>query len=494
MARYTTLRRVILLPFAVVQCLVMIGAYTAGATGATIAARQINGLVNAAVGGMIVALIYFALDRLLRRILIPGLADGHSAALPIDAPAIVPLKADLPAAAPASAVSTPPEQIVDRVASAVHETRDPLQAQVQQQRLEIEHLTMIIDALPEGVIVLSNDSRVLLVNATARGWTKADSEALDVIFAAVNQTLTEADQALAEGETLIGTIHDPPPAYPHLLPIGPRRRVALYGRILEAHRAALLSWSGERAGTIILLRDVTAAARWEAARRALGSDALSSGGEGARLLARTAPYLQKLISELRDQLWMTEPINAAIREMDVEALVWSVANDWRQVIGAANLRLDVHLDTHGTVVFGDERRLRWALGSLIDSAIKHTPADIPGRRVLALEMKGVVDGFVQIRVRDSGMGIEPEMIGQIFQPQQPEHLRLLNGTAEEPERQLLALRSARAIIAMHGGRLEIRSQPGEGTSVSVWLPLTAPALAAPASDDNGDTRELTPNQ
>lgn len=491
MARYTTIRTVILLAFAIVQCLVMVGAYTAGAAGATIAARQINGLVTAAGGGMIVALVYFGIDRLLRRVLIPD----QTAALPIDAPAILPLKADLPADAPASAISAPPEQIVDRVANAVHETRDPLQAQVQQQRLEIQHLTMIIDALPEGVIVLSNDSRVLLVNATARGWTKADTEALDAIFAAVNQTLTEADRALAEGETLIGTIHDPPPAYPHLLPIGPRRRVALYGRILEAHRAALLSWSGERAGTIILLRDVTAAARWEAARRALGSDALStSGGEGARLLARTAPYLQKLISELRDQLWMAEPINAAIRELDVEALVWSVANDWRQVTGAANLRLDVHLDVHGTVVFGDERRLRWALGSLIDSAIKHTPADIPGRRVFTLEVKGVVDGFVQIRVRDSGMGIEPEMIAQIFQPQQPEHLRLLNGTAEEPERQLQALRSARAIIAMHGGRLEIRSQPGEGTSTSVWLPLTAPALAAPASDDNDDTRELTPNQ
>ena len=94
----------------------------------------------------------------------------------------------------------------------------------------------------------------------------------------------------------------------------------------------------------------------------------------SREISPHAPALQKMIVEMRELLSGETPlVEPAARSMPLETLVWAVANEWRQVAQAANLTVNVEVQRSGLTVYGDERRLRWALGNVVDNAIKYTP-------------------------------------------------------------------------------------------------------------------------
>ena len=75
------------------------------------------------------------------------------------------------------------------------------------------------------------------------------------------------------------------------------------------------------------------------------------------------------------------------------------------------------------------------------------------------------DGW-QITIRDDGPGIDAEEASQIFEPYH-------RGKAAQrlPEGMGLGLSIARDLVLAHHGTLDIVSQPGEGSSFNVWLPL-----------------------
>jgi two-component system, NtrC family, sensor kinase len=77
------------------------------------------------------------------------------------------------------------------------------------------------------------------------------------------------------------------------------------------------------------------------------------------------------------------------------------------------------------------------------------------------------DGQVRIRVRDSGIGIPPEVLPQIFEP--------FFTTKEEQQRTGLGLAVARSIVEQHGGEITVASIPGQGTEFVVALPAAIPA-------------------
>ena len=98
------------------------------------------------------------------------------------------------------------------------------------------------------------------------------------------------------------------------------------------------------------------------------------------------------------------------RQLPLDTLIWAVANEWKQVAQAANLTMTVTIDRPGLQIVGDERRLRWALGNIIDNAIKYTP---PGGKI-SLEIKDEEDGYARLRVRDNGVGIAADELPHVF--------------------------------------------------------------------------------
>src|SRR5262249_44308467 len=124
-----------------------------------------------------------------------------------------------------------------------------------------------------------------------------------------------------------------------------------------------------------------------------------------------AIVLQKLVVEMREITMPDAPrVREGQRPLRLETLVWAIANEWRQVAAAANLALEVLIERKGLYILGDERRLRWAIGNLVDNAIKYTP---PGGK-LTIEIQGEGNGQAQLRIRDNGVGIAADELPQVF--------------------------------------------------------------------------------
>ena len=109
----------------------------------------------------------------------------------------------------------------------------------------------------------------------------------------------------------------------------------------------------------------------------------------------------------------------------------------------------------------DQTRLAQVIGNLASNAIKYTP---PGGKVSV--SAGQQEAQVWISFQDSGPGINPDEQEKIFEPfyRGDTGRRIKQGMG-------LGLSIARDLVAAHGGRIELKSQPGAGSQFIVWLPI-----------------------
>ena len=132
-----------------------------------------------------------------------------------------------------------------------------------------------------------------------------------------------------------------------------------------------------------------------------------------------------------------------------------------------------HLAMPGTPSFlGDERRLRQLLLNLLSNAIKFTPN---GGKV-DLRAGQTVDGELEFAVSDTGVGIPEDKLQQVLQP----FYQVDGSLTRNQEGTGLGLAFANSLAKLHGGRLELSSEPGRGTVARVILPKTRILLVAVA--------------
>ena len=130
----------------------------------------------------------------------------------------------------------------------------------------------------------------------------------------------------------------------------------------------------------------------------------------------------------------------------------------------------------GQIVYGDELRLRQALGNLVYNALRHGADDIE----LSSRREGV---GVQLAVSDAGAGFDPEFAARAFDRfTRGDMARSSSGTG-------LGLAIVRTIAEAHGGRAEV--VPGPGASVRIWLPDTVSG-ASQVADLASRSEETTP--
>jgi signal transduction histidine kinase/DNA-binding response OmpR family regulator len=120
-------------------------------------------------------------------------------------------------------------------------------------------------------------------------------------------------------------------------------------------------------------------------------------------------------------------------------------------------------------VRADVMRFKQVLMNLVGNAIKFTPE---GGRIELVARR--VDDLVRIEVRDNGPGIPPEQQQRIF-----EAFFRLAQTGNATEGTGLGLAITSRLVELHGSKLGIESQPGEGTSFYFSLPLMAIAPELP---------------
>jgi signal transduction histidine kinase len=113
-------------------------------------------------------------------------------------------------------------------------------------------------------------------------------------------------------------------------------------------------------------------------------------------------------------------------------------------------------------IHGDRDHLRRLLLNLIDNGIKYTPTG--GRVTLTLQRDGE---WAALHVADTGIGLAAEEQERIFQ----RFYRTPEAVSQAEAGSGLGLCIARSIAEAHGGRIELQSAPGCGSTFMVFLPL-----------------------
>lgn len=173
------------------------------------------------------------------------------------------------------------------------------------------------------------------------------------------------------------------------------------------------------------------------------------------------------------------------------SLVENVLSDLHRSAMAKELRLDAQMPETNCFALVDREQFERMLSNLVTNAIRYTP---PGGEVsIALAFGGGAPGNIRLSVTDTGPGIAPEHQPHIF-----DHLYKIRGVQTAGAGMGLGLSFALWTARAHGGQIDLRSAPGQGSTFTVVLPAhllvtpgykggaTAPEpLPAGESDSNG---------
>jgi heavy metal sensor kinase len=172
---------------------------------------------------------------------------------------------------------------------------------------------------------------------------------------------------------------------------------------------------------------------------------------------RLTRLADQLLTLCREDAGKSPPVREPV---DLAALVDGVVETMRPL---AQVRaIEVRAAGNGPLpVQGDAARLRQVFYNLLDNAIKYTPEG--GRIDVQLDRD---DGHVVARVRDTGIGIAPEHLPHVFD----RFYRVDKARSRAEGGTGLGLSIVQSIVAAHGGRVEMTSRPGQGTTCTVTLP------------------------
>jgi signal transduction histidine kinase/ActR/RegA family two-component response regulator len=218
----------------------------------------------------------------------------------------------------------------------------------------------------------------------------------------------------------------------------------------------------------------------------------AGAGSGARMLdviERQVGHLTRLVGDLLEVSRITRgEISLRKEALDLRGVVARAVETAQPWIDERRHRVTVERPPQALTLAGDAMRLEQVFANLLHNAAKYT--DPGGRIDVGLESHG--DAAV-VRVRDDGIGIQPELLPHVFElfTQGDRSLDRARGGLG------IGLTLVRRIVELHGGTIEAHSEgKGRGTEMIVRLPVAEAAApveerqpeAPPAAVDDDDRR------
>jgi len=203
---------------------------------------------------------------------------------------------------------------------------------------------------------------------------------------------------------------------------------------------------------------------------ALRSGALDDPAVGGRFLAEIESEIDRLGRMVDDMLdlsrieaGMTQNFRA---QVDLAAIVSEVCEAFGVRAERAELALRCSVEVERAEINGVEEQLRRMLYNLIDNAIKYTSR---GGHVDVVLQHGEDKKYLVLIVKDTGFGIAPSHLPHIF-----ERFYRVEATRPRygpPRGSGLGLPIAKSIVDSHGGRIDIASEVGRGTTFKIFFPV-----------------------
>ena len=190
-------------------------------------------------------------------------------------------------------------------------------------------------------------------------------------------------------------------------------------------------------------------------------------GQALEVVERNTRIQAQLINDLLDvSRIIAGKLQLDCYEIELAPIVEEAVESSRSDAEAKGVRLDVAQEGGGAAVLGDPLRLGQIVSNLVTNAVKFTPGGGLVRVRLTREGAEAV-----LTVRDTGIGIEPSVVPQIF-----DRFRQADSTITRRHGGLgLGLAIVRHLSELHGGVVSVSSPgPGQGATFSVRLPVAAP--------------------
>jgi len=356
---------------------------------------------------------------------------------------------------------------------------------------ELRHSTA---AMPDGVVILNTQWEILWFNRRA-GQLLALRRKADHGMRIVN---------LIRDPALAGYLEKEEYDEPLVIARGSEPRMYLSIQVVP--------YSGTQ--RLMLVRDVTHQVALESMRK----DFVANASHELRSpLTVVTGYLETLLQDdqmdaalrgpLAEMQRQTQRMNGIVNDLlDLSRLdamseeasgtpvdVAAMAAMLRKDVLARPSHPDIELELSTTAQLrGDEAQLHSAFSNLVDNAAKYTPASGSVRVCWRLDEQGQA----RFEVHDTGPGIAPEHLPRLTE----RFYRVDSGRARAAGGAGLGLAIVKHVLQHHGAVLEVRSEPGRGSSFSCVFPprrvLDADGngtLSAATEDKNGNRRSLPPH-
>jgi two-component system phosphate regulon sensor histidine kinase PhoR len=268
-----------------------------------------------------------------------------------------------------------------------------------------------------------------------------------------------------------------------------RCELALGDSQIELHAIATRNDAGQITGALILFHDITELKKMDQVRRdfvanvshelrtplsilrgyieTLLENPKTPPEELSRIvqvMERHSHRLELLVEDLLTlaQLESGNP-DLQMGDVDLSSFFREIIHDWEKKLISKQLTVIVDVAPELLPIRVDRTRLQEALYNLLDNAVKYSREQ--GEIRLSARQR---NGEIELSVSDDGIGIAKEDLPRIFErfyradkARSPDKVR---GTG-------LGLAIVKHIAQLHGGRVEAESEPGEGTTIRVLLPM-----------------------
>jgi signal transduction histidine kinase len=180
--------------------------------------------------------------------------------------------------------------------------------------------------------------------------------------------------------------------------------------------------------------------------------------EGAEMLSDILSQAERAGDIVRNLLDFARTERPAFSALSAEEVVQSTLALLRNQIMLSGVRLETELPPGLPKMRANLRNLQQVFMNLLLNAMQATPAG--GR--LHFGASSDAAGFIRFEVRDTGRGIDAEILPHIFEP--------FYTTKEVGRGTGLGLAVAYSIVNRHGGRIEVQSESGQGSVFWVYIP------------------------
>ena len=388
----------------------------------------------------------------------------------------------------------------------VYESADRLSDAMWQQREEASKTGAILQSVSEGVMVLDHDTgRIILYNPAAEQVLRVPraeviEQSLSAIAAPRNEVelheegralllytgLSDGIQTVQRTEIIHGSI------------------IELPGQMIAANFATVTGEDGSRFGVVVVLRDITREIEADRAKRdfiATVSHELRTpltpirGFVDLMLLGAVGPMTEpqrdmlvtvknntmRMVSLVEDllEIGRLEAGKIALNATpsNINQLVREIVSMWNLELENKNMTLVLEFDDTLPLIEYDTKRIGQVLTNLVSNAIKYTYA---GGEVTLRTFRND-DSLIQVDVRDTGIGLKPEHLQNLFK----RFYRADTPLRDEVGGTGLGLSIARSFVELHHGEMWVHSVYGEGSTFSITLPEHQPRPDLGEREDMG---------